>query len=91
MSEINESGNDISGLTEELRKLNGHRFMRVNATVRAAMWYQFLRGLAFGFGSVVGATIVVSLVGFILGQMEVVPVIGDWATEIGREILRDGP
>lgn len=80
---------DIKDLRDELERLNNHRFIRVyNSTLRM-MWFQFLRGLAFGFGSVVGASIVVSIVGFILNQMEVVPIIGDWAKQVAGEILSE--
>ena len=51
------------------------------------MWFQFLRGLAFGFGSVAGATIVVSIVGYVLNQMQVVPIIGEWAKDLAGEIM----
>ncbi|MCA0041897.1 DUF5665 domain-containing protein [Celeribacter litoreus] len=80
---------DLENLTGELERLNNHRFMRIhNSTVRL-IWFQFLRGLAFGFGSVVGASIVVSIVGYILNQMEVVPILGDWAKQLASEIMSD--
>jgi hypothetical protein len=53
------------------------------------MWFQFLRGLAFGFGSVAGATILVSIVGYVLNQMEVVPIVGEWAKQMATEIMNE--
>lgn len=88
----NPSGNveipePIEALTEELKRLNNHRFVRVHSSPWRLMWFQFIRGLAFGLGSVAGATILVSIVGYVLGQMEVVPIIGDWAKQLAAEIM----
>lgn len=80
---------DIKELRDEMARLNGHRFIRVYNSKFRMMWFQFLRGLAFGFGSVVGASIVVSIVGFVLNQMEVVPIIGDWAKQLAGEIMTE--
>lgn len=80
---------DMIALKDEIARLNGHRFIRIHNSAWRLMWFQFLRGLAFGFGSVVGASIVVSIVGYILNQMEVVPIIGDWAKQLASEIMID--
>lgn len=73
---------EIAGLREELARLNGHRFMQVNGSTRRVLWFQFLRGVAFGLGSVVGATIVVSSLVFALSSVDFIPVIGEWAAEV---------
>lgn len=78
---------DMADLAREVARLNDHRFVRIHSSTWRLMWFQFLRGLAFGFGSVAGATIVVSIVGFVLNQMEVVPVIGEWAKQLASEIM----
>ncbi len=85
----NALSEDIKALTDELDRLNNHKFIRIQNSKLRMMWFQFLRGLAFGFGSVVGASIVVSIVGYMLNQMEVVPIIGDWAKQLAGEILSE--
>jgi hypothetical protein len=45
-----------------------------------------LRGMAVGLGTVVGASILVSLLLYMLSQIDFLPIIGDWATEIANEI-----
>lgn len=82
-----EIARDLENLTHELNRLNNHRFMRIHNSTARLVWFQFLRGLAFGFGSVVGASIVVSIVGFILNQIDFVPIIGDWAKQIATDIM----
>lgn len=83
--------NEFKALHRELQRLNDHRFVRVHNSPWRLMWFQFLRGLAFGFGSVAGATIVVSIVGYALNQMEVVPIIGEWAKQLAAEIMAQAP
>ncbi len=52
------------------------------------LWMSFLRGLATGLGTVVGATALVSVFLYVLSQIEIIPIIGDWANQIAREIER---
>lgn len=76
----------MRALTAEIARLNNHRFVRIHNSTKRLMWFQFLRGLSFGLGSVMGATILVTFVGFWLSQIEFIPIIGDWATQIADEI-----
>ena len=43
---------------------------------------ELLRGLAIGLGSVVGATVLVTIFIQILAQFEFIPIIGNWAHEV---------
>tara|TARA_E500000305_G_scaffold111786_1_gene127561 strand:- start:6266 stop:6637 length:372 start_codon:yes stop_codon:yes gene_type:complete len=80
---------NIKGLREEVARFNRHKFVRIHDSYWKLMWFQFLRGLAFGFGSVAGATILVSIVGYVLNQMEVVPIVGEWAKQMATEIMNE--
>jgi type IV secretory pathway TrbF-like protein len=53
--------------------------------------FQFLKGTAFGLGTLLGATIVMSIIVFILSQVEFVPIIGEWVAEILNEIQQLAP
>ena len=77
---------DTDELTQELRNLQEHYAMRSMSSRFSMMRAQFLRGLAFGLGSVMGATILVSVVGYMLSQIDFIPIIGEWATQIAEEI-----
>ena len=77
---------EIESLRAELARLNDHRVMRSHATVPRLLLFNFLRGLAFGLGSVVGATALVSVLVYMLSSIDFIPVIGEWATEIIRVI-----
>lgn len=76
----------IAALQQELARLNDHRFMRLHESLPRMLAFQFARGLALGLGTVVGATILVSLLGYMLSQIDFLPVVGTWATEIARQI-----
>ncbi|MEJ5219737.1 DUF5665 domain-containing protein [Cognatishimia sp. D5M38] len=76
----------LEKLTAEVEKLNQHRFIRIHNSVWRMMLFQLGRGLAFGLGSVLGATIVVSILAWFISQIEFIPLIGNWASEILKQI-----
>lgn len=76
----------IAQLTAEVEKLNKHRFIRVQNSLWRLISFQFVRGLAFGLGSVFGATILVSLLAWWVSQFEFLPIVGDWASQIAKQI-----
>lgn len=81
-----ELARQIAALQAEVAQLNGHRFVRdMNSPLRM-LALQFARGLALGLGTVVGASILVSVSVYLLSQVDFIPILGDWAAEIAREI-----
>ncbi len=76
----------LDSLAIELARLNKHRFIRVQNSYWRLILFQFTRGLAFGLGSAVGATILLSAVTLWLSQIEFLPIIGDWAAQIVQQI-----
>lgn len=81
-----ERKNDLQHIRKELETLNKHKFIRIQNSAARMIGFQFLRGVAFGLGSVIGATLVVSLMISLLAQVEFIPIIGEWANEIIAEI-----
>jgi len=81
-----DTAKEINLLREEIALLNSHRFVRIHNSVPRLIAFQFVRGLAFGLGTVIGATILVSLVGLFLSQIDFIPIIGEWATRIANQI-----
>lgn len=73
---------EVAELKSELSRLNKHRFIEIHNSVPRLIAYQFVRGLAFGLGTVVGATILVSVLGYLLSSVNFIPIIGEWAAEI---------
>ncbi|MGB0799340.1 MAG: DUF5665 domain-containing protein [Planktomarina sp.] len=80
---------DFGRLADEVKRLNDHRFIRVQNSYFRMVIYQLIRGLAFGLGSVLGATFLVSVLAYFLSQFDFIPILGDWAAKIALEISND--
>jgi hypothetical protein len=80
---------EVAALRDELARINAHRIMRVEASTARVLAMQFARGLAFGLGSVMGATILVSVLVYLLSGIDFIPIVGEWAAEIARTIQLD--
>lgn len=46
----------------------------------------FLGGIAWSLGTLIGATIIIALIGFILSKIDVIPIIGSWIAQIIQAI-----
>ncbi len=77
---------ELRALRTEVARLNRHRFVRVQNSTLRMMHQAFLRGLAMGLGTVVGATVLVSLIVYFLSQIDFIPIVGEWAKQIAAEI-----
>ena len=73
-------------LAEAIETLNDHNLMRIYSSSQRIIWTNFLRGLAFGLGSVIGASILVYITVQVLAQIEFIPILGDWALRLILEI-----
>lgn len=73
---------ELEKLRKELETLNSHRFIKMHNSLIKLTLFQFTRGLAFGLGSVLGASLLVSLVVWWLAQFEVIPIVGDFTRQI---------
>ncbi|WP_420395701.1 DUF5665 domain-containing protein [Nioella sp.] len=87
MSEGDEAlSTELRQLREEVAVINRHRLFTSQSTVGRMLALSFGRGLAFGLGSVIGASFLVSAVVYSLSQVDFIPVIGEWAARIADEI-----
>ncbi|PIE15936.1 MAG: hypothetical protein CSA68_04640 [Rhodobacterales bacterium] len=77
---------DLKALKEEVQRLNNHRFVRIHNSPWRLIRFQFVRGLAFGLGSVIGATFLVSALVYSLSNIDFIPIVGEWAREIASMI-----
>lgn len=81
---------EINALNKELTRLNQHRYIKLHNSIPKMLGFQFIRGLAFGLGSVLGATVLVSILVYFLAQIDFIPIIGEWAQEILIAIKPEG-
>lgn len=85
-SEENIVLQELNAIRDELAKLNSHKLIRVYNSEWKMMAFNFLRGIAMALGSIFGATVVLSVIMYLLSQIEVVPLIGEWVTEIIQQV-----
>jgi len=81
---------EIADLKQELNRLNTHRFVRIHNSIWRLVAFQFIRGLAFGLGSVIGATILVYFLVYSLSNIDFIPIVGEWAKQIADMITQNG-
>jgi hypothetical protein len=66
--------------------LRRHRMFVLYQSVARVLLFRFASGMAVGLGTVIGATVLLSIILWLLSQVELIPIIGDWAAEITRAI-----
>lgn len=82
---------EVRALREEVRQMNNHRFIRLHDSLWKLGLFQLYRGLAFGLGSVLGATILVAVVVNMLSSIDFIPVIGSWAQQVIDQLKTEPP
>jgi hypothetical protein len=87
MSEADDQlDTQLDDLRAEVAKINQHHLLQAQASWGRMVWYSIVRGMAFGFGSLIGATVIVYIVVSILSSMvshvDFIPLVGDWVTKI---------
>ncbi len=94
MTETNRETDDLAAevraLRAEVRQLNSHRFVRIHNNLPRLLAFNFARGLAVGLGTLLGATVLLSLIVWALSQIEFLPIIGEWASQIAEEMQEAG-
>lgn len=86
MSATIELTKQVKELTKEIGKLKSMEFIQVFKHPWKFLWFSFLKGLMVGFGSVLGASVLVGLFIFLLGQISFVPYLGDFVEDIISQV-----
>ncbi|WP_092782229.1 DUF5665 domain-containing protein [Jannaschia pohangensis] len=73
---------EIAALRREVASLNSHRWLKVHNSFPRLIAFQLARGLAFGLGTVLGASALLSVLVWSLSQINFIPIIGDYAADI---------
>ena len=77
---------ELTALRAEIKTFNNHRFVRIQNKPWRLFLNRFIMGLATGFGTVFGATVLVSLAIYWLQGIDWLPLIGDWAGQIAEQM-----
>jgi len=83
---IEKNENEIKKLSEAIKSLNNHNIFKIYNSTKKILFISFLKGLASGLGWIIGATILVSLLTYILSQIEFIPILGDIVSQLIQEI-----
>ncbi|MBZ0128241.1 MAG: DUF5665 domain-containing protein [Rhodobacteraceae bacterium] len=83
-----QAPSDLEREIAALREQAGRLTARLGESVFRSMGRSFLKGVAFGLGSFLGATLVVSALLYSLASIDFIPIIGDWAVQIAERIQK---
>ena len=83
---LEKSDNEIKQLSEAIKSLNNNNIFKIYNSIKKVLFISFLKGLASGLGWIIGATILVSLLTYILSQIEFIPILGDIVSQLIEEI-----
>jgi uncharacterized membrane protein len=77
---------EVKALALEISRLKKMDFMQVFNHPVKFLFYSLLKGLMIGFGSVLGASVLVGIFIYVLAQIRLVPILGDFVQEIINQI-----
>ena len=83
---LEKNDNEIKKLSEAIKSLNNNNIFKIYNSTKKILFISFLKGLASGLGWIIGATILVSLLTYILSQIEFIPILGDIVSQLIAEI-----
>jgi hypothetical protein len=77
---------EVRALREELTLMRQHKMFLLYQSIPRLLLFRLASGMAVGLGTVIGATVLLSLIIWSLSQIEFIPIIGDWAVQIAETI-----
>ena len=83
---MKKSENSLDKLDKSIKELNEHYFFKMHSSFWKVLSISLFRGLLSGLGWVLGATILVSLLTYTLSQIEFIPILGEWVSQLISEI-----
>lgn len=73
-------------LEKAINDLRNHNFFRMHENVLKLAIFNMVRGVSYGFGWVMGATILVYILTLVLSQIEFIPILGEFASRLIEQI-----
>ena len=77
---------EVRALRREMTHMRRHRMFLLYQSVPRVLLFRFAAGMAAGLGTVIGATALLSLIVWMLSQIEFIPIIGEWSVTLADEI-----
>lgn len=82
---------EVRSLRNLLEDLRLQQYVQALLNRRRIAWVSFSSGVLNGLGAVIGATLVLALLLYILSRLEVVPYIGRFVSEIVKIVQQQKP
>ncbi|MEJ6393793.1 DUF5665 domain-containing protein [Gymnodinialimonas sp. 2305UL16-5] len=77
---------EVHALQSELALMRQHKMFLLYQSVPKVLLFKAAQGAAVGLGTVLGATVLLSLMVWALSQIEFIPIIGEWSVSLAEEI-----
>lgn len=77
-----ELASEVNKLTKQVQKLQNTELLKVYQKTGKFLFLSFMKGIMVGLGSVIGATVVVAILIYLLSQISFVPIIGDFINDL---------
>jgi len=77
---------EMKSLSKEVRKLRDLEFVKILKHPWKFLWMAFLKGVMVGFGSVLGASVLVAVFVYLVAQISFVPIIGGFVEDLFSEL-----
>jgi len=81
-----ELAKEIKILSREIARMKDMEVIQIFKNKWKFIGLSLVKGIAVGFGSVLGATLFIYIFVYLLAQLSVIPVIGDWVKDIITEV-----
>ena len=81
-----ELAHEIRLLAAEIKRIKDMEVIKIFRHPWKFLWLSLVKGIMVGFGSVLGATIFLSLFIYILAQISFVPIVGDFVKDVMGQI-----
>lgn len=81
-----ELAKEIRLLSAEIKRIKDMEVIKIFRHPWKFLWLSLVKGIMVGFGSVLGATIFLSLFIYILAQISFVPIVGDFVKDVMGQI-----
>lgn len=81
-----ELAKEIRLLSKEIQRMKDMEVIQIFKNKWKFLGYSFLKGIMVGFGSVLGATVFLSIFIYILTEISAIPILGDFVKDIIQQI-----
>ena len=86
-----ELAKEMKALAKEIQKIKDMEFIQILKQPVKLLWFSFLKGMMVGFGSVLGASVLVGAFLYVLAQISFLPIVGGFVQDLSNYIQVSQP